>query len=440
MTTSGLVGLGVLGLLFLGGAHAQTSVPDGWDGDRLLVLVDADMAATGYADGELHPIEGSSDQLVMISMKSGQSRAVDAPVLNTVMGWPGSMVVTADGAKAYVVSSRDAVDRSIQSFKNGVFEEMPVADRLTAVDLRTGSILSETSVCKKPMSVDLAPSGSWLLVACGDTDGELAIVPLNGASVGTPESFDLDVPDFAEREMDAGATYAVIHPAGEAAAVVLNNRAVALVRFALSETGLPEDATAEPPTATDRWLAMARWTKTGDHLLVADTGWGPSPLDAVFNRNSDIVSFALSPGDEQRGEVSTARVSKSPEAFEINRAGDLLAVVNMERTYLPGGMPTGLFRKRNASSLSLVAVDDASGALTTLGKPIKFRGVLPEDAVFDADGDRIAVVVFQDHGSPRSDGWITFFELEGQGDARRASETDFKIDLPRGGHDLFVID
>ncbi|MEM9751693.1 MAG: hypothetical protein AAF869_12155, partial [Pseudomonadota bacterium] len=138
--------------------------------------------------------------------------------------------------------------------------------------------------------------------------------------------------------------------------------------------------------------------------------------------------------------VSVAEVSKSPEAFELNRAGDLLVAVNMERTYLPNGFPGALFRHRNAASLSLVEVDARSGALKTLGEPVKFRGVLPEDAVFDADGDHIAAIVYQDHGKPRSDGWVTFFRIEGRGDARRIIETGERIALPRGGHDLVPID
>ncbi len=188
-----------------------------------------------------------------------------------------------------------------------------------------------------------AAAGDWLLVACEDDANEISTVPLaDGAPVDT-RRFDLKTDRYADRGGDAGATYARVHPGGRSAGVVLGNRAVTLVRFALDEAGVPIGAQAEPPTVSRRWLAMARWTGRGDHFIVADTGWGSSPLDAAFNKNGEIVSFALSPHNDERGVVSTARVSKSPEAFEINRTGDLIAVVNMERTYLPGGFPTGLF-------------------------------------------------------------------------------------------------
>ncbi len=90
--------------------------------------------------------------------------------------------------------------------------------------------------------------------------------------------------------------------------------------------------------------------------------------------------------------------------------------------------------------MSLVALDHETGDVTTLGKPLKFKGVLPEDVVFDADGDRVAVVVFQNQDKPRSEGWITFFRIEGRNGGRRVVEIGERIALPRGGHDLFAID
>ncbi len=67
-------------------------------------------------------------------------------------------------------------------------------------------------------------------------------------------------------------------------------------------------------------------------------------------------------------------------------------------------------------------------------------GVLPEDAVFDAAGDQIAVVVYQDHNAPRSNGWVAFFDVDLTGTTPRVQPTNRRIPLPRGAHDLYVID
>ncbi|MEO1015166.1 MAG: hypothetical protein AAFX08_08260 [Pseudomonadota bacterium] len=427
-----------MGPMNITSAPAQAQPVDGWTGSRLLAIADADMAATAYANGELHPIEGSADQIFLLNPAATEAPQ-RAPASNTVMGWPGSLAVSADGRYAYVVTSRAQVDRSIEKV-DSVFEDVPIAGDLTTVNVETGSVVSVTKACDKAMSVDVAPSGGWLLVACGRADGEAAVIPLiDGLPSGAPRVFDLDVPTYADRAIDAGATYGVIHPGGRAAALVFNNRAVGLVRFDVDAAGAPVAAKAEDPTETARWLSVARWTRTGRHLIVTDVAWGPRPTDAVFNGRGEILSFALAPDDPARGIVAAAKVSKSPEAIELNRKGDLLVAVNMERTYLPGGL-LSIFRGRSASSLSLVAVDDATGALRTLGEPLKFRGVLPEDAVFDADGDRLAVAVFQDHDAPKSGGWIEFFRIVGAGDARRIEAMDRKIMLPRGVHDLAPID
>ena len=440
-TGGGVAGLLTTGAMALAAFHVLDATPPpaeprpaqaSFDSD-LLVLVDADMAATAYADGALHPIEGATDALVRVG--DGAAEEV-AAASNTVMGWPGATALSADGRTAYVVESRGPAPEGVEVFgEGGVYLGMPMGRLLQAVDLATGEVAS-VEVCLQPLSVDVAPAGDWLLVACGDAGAELVAVPVRGDALGEPVPLDLDVPNHALRPIDEGASYAVIHPSGEAAGVVLNSRAVLRVAFEMGD-GVPVAATAgEPLLLEDRWLTVARWTRSGGYLLVADVAWGPAPLDAVTNGAGAILSLDMEGAPRV---VSEARVGKSPEAFEMNRAGDLLAVVNMERTYLPGG-PLAAVPGRSASSLSLVAVDEATGELATQGPPVGFRGVLPEDAAFDADGDAVAVVVYQDHDAPRSDGWLAFFDIVREEGVPRATLTDRRVALPRGGHDLVALD
>ncbi|MFQ6550387.1 hypothetical protein AADZ90_020775 [Aestuariibius sp. 2305UL40-4] len=409
-----------------------------FDAGRLLVLADADMAATAYADGVLYPIVGAEDAMIVLGGDDlGERQEIRAP--NTVMGWPGAMTADPDGRFAYVIEGNGMVDRSVEAVPS-VWVGVPDGDLLTVIDLAGGEVLQEMSVCLRPKSVDIAPSGGWLLVACGEADGELAIVPLEDGLPGAVRRFDLDLPELSERRRDEGLTYAMVHPSGAAAGVIQSNVGVALVRFELDEGGVPVAAEAEDVALDDGWLSVGRWTREGGHFLVADVAWGPAPTDALFNGPGAILSYALDPEGEARGLVSEAVVSKSPEAFEINRAGDLAVTVNMERTYLPQGIPLGIAPGRGASSLSLVTVDGGTGQLETVTEPVGFRGVLPEDAVFDRDGDHLAVVIYQDHDAPRSDGWVEFFGIEREGAGMRIVPTGERIGLPRGTHDLFVID
>ncbi len=411
-----------------------------FDAARLLAVIDSDMAATAYADRRPHAIGGTQDVLAIIDQpgEATDARAL-VPASNSVMGWPGPVIVSADGRLAYVISSRGAIDRSIERLEPSTYAGVPIDDRITTIELETGEVLATDTVCTEPKAIDLAADGSFLLLACGDAASELAVVVLSDGMPSDVRAIDLDVPSFSERARDVGSTYAALRPDGRAAALVLENRAVLQAEFELDAAGIPVSANAGDVITTDRWLSVLRWTRNGRFLLAADVAWGPAPTDAVTNGPGAIVAYQLDPAASGFGEVSAARTGLSPEAFELNREGDLAVAVNMERSYLPGG-PLSVVPGRAASSLSLVAIDQDSGQLTTLGPSLGFRGVLPEDAVFDTDGDQLAVAVYQDHDAPRSDGWVQFFDVRGEGDARYVVPTDRRIVLPRGVHDLAVID
>ena len=413
-----------------------TADANGFDVSHLLVLVDGYMSATAYADGQLYPIEGAADLIVSLDgIGTDVVERTDTVASNTVMGWPGAMTADSAGRFAYVVESRKGAPQGVAAMES-VFDGLPQGTLMTTVDLESGAVVGITEVCTRPNSIDLSADETWLLIACGDAAAELTVVPLENGQPSSPRSFDLDLPDITERpDIDGGVSYAMIHPDGSAAGYILANLGVGLVTFTLDADGIPSGATAEAPTLEGEWNSVGRWTNSGNHFLVADVAWGPAPTDAVINGDGQILSFALSPDDDVRGVVSAATVSKSPEAFEINRAGDRLVVVNMERTYLPSGM-LSLVPGRSAASLSLVSVDDETGMLETLGEPVGFVGVLPEDAVFDADGDRVAVVIYQDHDAPRSDGWVEVFAIDND----QIQATGERIPLPRGAHDLFALD
>ncbi|MCV6597985.1 MAG: hypothetical protein OIF40_13000 [Mangrovicoccus sp.] len=433
----GLVALGMWNLFSPGPPVAPISTaPEGFDLSQLLVLTDADMAATGYADGQLYPIEGARDHLIVLENPGSpnpERKIIQAS--NTVMGWPGPMTADPSTGIAYVIEGRGPAPKGATRMGD-VFAEMPAGGRLTSIDLHSGAILDQRFVCAQPNNIDIAPDRRWLLVACGDPEAEITVLPLQNGLPAAPRRIDLDLDEISKRgPIDAGLSYAMIHPSGQAAGYIQSNLAVGLLRFRFDAQGLPVGAQAEPPVQQGHWLSTGRWSNRGKHFLVADVKWGPTALGALFVPKGEIHAFALSPTDQRRGILSSATVSRSPEGFEINRAGDRLAVVNMERTYLPGGMFT-LVPGRRGASLSLLAFDDATGQLQTLSPPIGFAGVLPEDVVFDRDGDHLAVAVFQDHNAPRSPGWIAFFAITDD----QIHPTGRRIPMPRGAHDLFAID
>ncbi len=416
--------------------------PERFEARALAAASDVDMAGTAYADGGLKPLSGQQDALTLVTQLDAappDTRAVSAS--NSVMGWPGTLEASPDGRLVYVVETRGPAPEGATQID--VYSEMPGGTLLTTVDVSDPGaprVVDARPVGENPMSVHVSPDGRWLIIGTRTVGGELSIVPLDARGVPTGvRTLDVGLPGLTQRPIDDGALFARLSPAGDVAAVNLANTHVAFVGLETGADGVPVAGRmiGEPVAAGD-WLAMGRWTKDGRHFLVADTGWGPRPTDAAFNQAGAIVSVRYDAGGAHQV-VSRAVTSQSPEGFDLSNDGTKLAVVNMERTYLPRSFPLVMFPRRGFSSLSLVTVDEATGALTTVGRPVRFRGVLPEDAVFDCNDDTIAVAVFHDHVRQPTEGWVALFALTGD-DRRPFRELDTRIMTARGAHDLVVLD
>lgn len=133
------------------------------------------------------------------------------------------------------------------------------------------------------------------------------------------------------------------------------------------------------------------------------------------------------------------KASLSPEGFDVGPSGTLLVVVNMERTYLPEGLPYSLFGRRQRWSLSLVDFDPVSGELSLQDGPIAFEGVLPKHAVFDRDGDMIAVAVFHDRQHAPDVGWVEYVHVDRSVGGARLAPTGVRTLTDRGAHQLAML-
>jgi hypothetical protein len=231
-----------------------------------------------------------------------------------------------------------------------------------------------------------------------------------------------------------------LSPDGRTFAANLGNTSIAFIRLESDARGRPTrgQVIGTPVAPAKAWFSMGRWSADSRHYLAADTAWGPRGFDAVRNGPGRIFSIAVA-ADGSHRVASEAIVSLSPEGFDLDPAGTLLAVANMERTYLPDGLPYSLFGRRDAASLSLVRFDPQSGGLMTIDGPLRLNAILPEDVVFDDSGDMIAVVSYQDRVEQPQAGSIEFFQVDRSGANPRLVPTGRRWPLPRGAHDLAVV-
>jgi hypothetical protein len=423
--------------------ETRASDPSGasFDGRALLVLSDADMAGTAYADGDLKPA-GQADALAILRSPIGAGDEARIAASNSVMGWPGALDASRDGRFAYVVETRGPAPAGATTFKGGVNAGMPKGRLLTAIDLAEFAaprIVGTLDVGEEPTSVHVAPSGRFALISRKEDPSPVAAVMLDdGAPTRVlPIPFVLGVKPA--RPDDRGASFVRLAPNGVDFVLNIANTHLQFARLVFGPDGAPAGAQPNgPPIPVGKWISTLRWSPDGRHLLVADVAWSPSQLGAVLNGAGQVLSVAFDADGEHRV-VSSLQVSLSPEGMDINRTGDLVAVVNMERTYLPESMPYRLFGRRERSSLSLVGFDEATGRLSAVDGPVAFEGVLPEDVVFDADGDMIAVAVFHGKEEAPQAGWVAYFRVDRSGAAPRLVPTGQRMPTTRGAHDLILI-
>jgi len=401
-----------------------------FEAKALVALSDVDMAGTAYANGKLEPLEGAKDALALIA---SETRTGEIVASNSVMAWPGALEVGPGGAFAYVVETRGPAPGGLERMKAGVFAEMPVGRALGVFDLADPTaprLAASLDAGREPTAISVSSDGAYALVSRRDASKPLGLFRLeNGVPAGPP--IEIALPALPADEKDQGALFVRFAPDGRSFAVNIANTHVQFGRI--------EDQGARligEPVPVGGWLSVLRWTGDGRHVIGADVGWGPSRLDNVTNGPGALVSVAFDPAGAHRV-ASRAEVSLSPEGFELSPDGRLAVAVNMESTYRPDGFPYALFGRRERASLSLVTVDPATGALRAVDGPVAFDGLLPEDAVFDADGDMVAVAVFHERGG--QDGFVSYFKVDRGAGGARLIPTGRRTLLARGVHDLAVV-
>ncbi|MEM7702858.1 MAG: hypothetical protein AAF251_13035 [Pseudomonadota bacterium] len=411
-----------------------------FDAVALIVASDLDMAATGYADAKLRQIPGERDRLtILTNLESEEPYANTVFASQSVVGWPGPMTLSRDNQLLYVVETQAEIDDYIEEVDDP-YNASP-GRSLTTIDisnLEQPRSLDVSDVCTDPGSVDIGGDGSWLAIGCRDNDESLVAVDLEDGIPSLVRDLGLKIPGSTQD--NPGVNFARLSPDGRTMALNLRGQNLAFARIETNDAGKPVSASliGDPLVIEDAWMSMGRWSEDGQYYISADTGWGPGDMDAVTNDAGTILSVAFDEGGEHTI-VSRVATSLSPEGFDVSPDGSLLAVANMERTYLPEGLPFSLFGGRDRSSLSLVHFDKETGLLTVIDGPVGFPGILPEDVVFDDDGDMIAVVSFQEKSETPEAGWVEFFAIEGEGQNVKIIPTGKRVDLARGSHDLVVV-
>lgn len=410
----------------------------GFTGD-LLVLTDTDMPAFAYANGILEPNIAQEDAVYLLS---GGTRPVlqgGVSASNTVTTWPNAMAVSADGRFAYVIEGRKGAPSDVRRVDD-VQEALAPGNRMTVLSRGTNgswSFLTEVETAPFPTGIAVSPDGRYIVVSTATEGINLQVFALENGRPDRPIA--IDVPVMGGVGPDQGKVTSVAwHPQEDILALNLGGNSVGVARLQRDNSDTFIGAVLEEQTVqVGELLSIMRWSADGRFLYALDTGWGDRTIDRVLNGPGSIHVMSLS--NNAPALVGSVPSGLSSENFAISPDGRLLATLNMERTYLPSGFPTGLIRGRSASSVSLFAIDQSTGLPTPRGEPVRFAGVLPQGIAFDGPGRALAVAVFQDHDAASTEGWIEFFHIEGTGTDTALRKTDYRVATPRGAHDLVLL-
>jgi DNA-binding beta-propeller fold protein YncE len=406
----------------------------------LVVISDADMAATAYGDAVLKRTPGVVDTLSLLDTTAAPKLTGTLSVTNSVIGWPEVLDVSPDGRFAYVAETRGMPPTDVQKYTQ-VFSDFPSGKWLTVVDV---------SKLDAPRQVQRIELGNNLGAARVSRDGrqlasvsdaagqELVLATLEDGLVKHVDHFALDVKrDGKSRQ---GARSVAWHPSGDVLAVNVADREVQFIGITRAADGRPSSVKMlGKPVVVGQTLSSGHFSRSGKFFITPDIGWGDNAkaTDFLFNGAGRVVVIAFDAAGQHRV-ASQTEVGLSPESLAISNDGKLLVTVNMNRTYLPDSFPASVWPKRRQSSLSLASFDDATGRVTVL-QEVAFDGVLPENAVFDAQDKALAVAIYEQRGDPLRRGHVAFWTVDTSGSAPQLKPTGQSITVTRGAHDLAVL-
>ncbi len=407
--------------------------PFRFDGAYLLGVSDADMVGTAYADGVLKQIPGLRDTLTMVQLPMNSSQAAKREVIvsNSVTSWPQVMAVSPDGRRVYIVETAAEVDDSVGRLASN---NMPEGRHLTIVDTASATIAARVDVGQNPISIAISRDGRFLLIGLTEPGRQLAILPT--ANLDDPQTFRFfSIPTGTGLK---GVRSVAWHPGGRFIAV--NSEAQQVRFYALQFDGdtIGGIEAHGDPIVHGNTITEGEFTPDGRHYVTAEVNWSviPRPLGNLVNPPGQLIVTRFDDtAQAQHSQTARVNVAQSPEGIAISPDGTLIVTVDMRRTYLPDAL--AFWPGADQSAVTLASLEPSSGEVRVLGS-YGFDGVLPEDAVFDVDGDALAVTIYNDREVMPKAGALEFWRVVRDPEPRLVRTTT-KLETTRGIHNLGLI-
>jgi DNA-binding beta-propeller fold protein YncE len=398
-------------------------LPFSFDAKAILALSDADMVASAYTDGFLHRDKMAQDAFSVIQMGKNRAdvRVSKIYVPNSVNNWTKGLDKSSDGKFAFVAAAREATPDTATLFAsqlNGKY--------LYAVDIQNFHqpvVADRVEIGTFPLAVQSNARGNLLATATNDRNKEITLVEWRGTHFGKIWHFAHGV----STKNYARVTDISWHPSGQFLAVTLEENQsghIAFYKIHQQQDTFYISPIGNPLLHIGRLPGAGQFSPDGKFYFVPDLKDWVSP--------GALLTIGFSEQGQHRI-VSTVQTGIAPEGFGIDPDGRLLAVANMNGTYFNIEHPL----YQNHSNLQLFQIG-TNGKLTLLDEQA-FEGLLPENVVFDADGDMLAVAVFDYADLLERRGGVEFWRIVDKNGKPSLQKTGFKVSLTRGTHALTIV-
>jgi DNA-binding beta-propeller fold protein YncE len=322
------------------------------------------------------------------------------------------------------------------------FPQLQPGTRLTMVDisnLAQPRVAQTLEVGRRPEGVSVNPAGDMVALTLHPVDGrQLVFVPVASGQMGQPQH--VEVPGVPKTER---ITHVEWHPSGDFVALTLVDIAQVVFLRVTREGGRVTVAEWGNRIVTSKYPFKGRFTPDGRHFLTPNLWWG---LDVVGfwteAQKGDVTSIRFAteavtnPANNQQQVrhflVGKADVAKDPEGIAISPDGRYVVSVNLETSYAPATDA----RMTPYSSVSLMRLDPQTGRLTHLDT-LRYDGILPEAATFDASGRFLSILTYASFNPHDGDGgFLDFFRITAD---EKLVKLRRSAPLPKGPHSMQLV-
>ncbi|MGR3812349.1 hypothetical protein [Jiulongibacter sp. NS-SX5] len=402
-----------------------------FDSKGLLFLTDADMSAFSIMDGKLRKMEETKDVISTLEFPldygdPGQIKSDKAS--NSVWREAKNVCLSTNQKIAYILETKGETPYDINAYDD-IEEEFPAGKYVTVVDisdLKKPKSLYRFPAGRNPTAISIDSKNQYLAIASEEYGKEIQLYELDEAGkpfrvvkkpTGLPPGRITDI------KWHSSGDYLVYLNRDEAdlgiIRVLRDGPTQQIIRLELY--GDPVKIGGLP--------AKGEFTPDEKFFIVLDQKKPKTEIDNAEKGEVFVVRLNLEDSETNHYLLSKAEVGVNPANFDIHPSGNYIIVNNLEHSFLPPEH----FMEGGESSLSVLSLNFQGSLENVLTK--KIDGILPTSAVFDKDGQNIAVSIYQYLTFGYSFGGIEFYKFN-TSEKELLQLQKAKIYVPRGVHAL----